>query len=563
MSIVFAYLGWTWLLVALGTTTVALALAAWRTWRPADTPQAQHRLAVCALCACLVILAVAPIALTAERGQPATAASAAETSRTLSQAATTAPVNAPPQRGGPSPDTANTIARAVGAIWMLAAAFMLTRLAGGWLVVHQLAGRVRPSDSPLMRGVVDRLRAKMRVRTPVRICESPEIGVPIIVGLAPVLIVPPELALEPAVVTLEPLLAHELAHVGRHDYLLNMVQSTVDALMVAFPGARWISARIRETREYCCDEMAVQVCGDTRRYVEALAGIATLSAARHPVAALGVSGPRLATRIQRLLRGDPAVRHRWARLTAFAAFAALIVVAGDRAAGLAAGQVAQLQSSESQRAAVGLGQAFELTYSYSYEQPGSAVVVAPLTHGVAFACDSAVVQNNANIAATGLAFVAVAELWRAEERYPVQIFTTDVIPVMIDPGATADVDIQLLTEEDQTRLGAIAPKVHIMCALTKVTYANGATWEVTPNPAARTADAALSLPPSQVSRSLLSAARTQGFVCRDDRGGEYSMGALVEIRNEPGTLARCADASSPETGERAVRWVEYVATPRN
>lgn len=562
MSIVFAHLGWTWLLVALGTTTVALALAAWRTWRPADSPQAQHRLAVGALCACLVILAVAPIALIAGRGQAAPAASAAETPRTPSPAAATAPVNASPQPGGPSPETANTIARAVGAVWMLAAAFMLTRLAGGCLVVHQLAGRARPSDSPLMRGVVDRLRAKMRVRTPVRICESPEIDVPIIVGLAPVLIVPPELALEPAVVTLEPLLAHELAHVERHDYLLNMVQSIVDALMVAFPGARWISGRIRETREYCCDEIALEVCGDRRGYVEALAGIATLSVARQPVAALGVGGPRLATRIRRLLHGDPEVHHRWARLTVLAAAATVAVVVCDRAADFAATRLAaQVQQVSAQGPET--GGAFKLTMSFSYQQPGSAIVIARSIHGVAFACDSASVTNNANVAVTGLAFVAVAELWDAQRHGPVQIFTTDEIPVAIAPGATADVTVRLLAQHEWVQLGAIAPNVQVHCALRKVTYANGAIWEVTPNPAARTADAALSLPPAEVPRSLLSAAPTPGFVCRDDRGGEYSMGALVPIRNEPGTLARCADVSSPETGERAVRWVDDAATPRN
>lgn len=288
MTALLTYAGWMWLIVALGTTTVALALAAWRTWRH-DTPQAQHRLAVCALAACVVLLALAPLALMADRGQRAPSASPPGASQLL-QTAAVASEYALPQLTRASTQTTNMIARAVGALWTLGAAFMLIRLAGGWLVVHQLAGRARPSDSPAVRGVVERVRAKMRVQTPVRICESAEIDVPIIVGFAPVLIVPPQLTFEPAVVALEPLIAHELAHVVRRDYLLNMLQSVADAVMVAFPGVRWISARIRETREYCCDEIALQVCGDRRGYVEALAGIATLSVARQPAAALGVGG---------------------------------------------------------------------------------------------------------------------------------------------------------------------------------------------------------------------------------------------------------------------------------
>jgi len=335
-----------------------------------------------------------------------------------------------------------------------------------------------------------------------------------------------------------------------------MLQSVADAVMVAFPGARWISARIRETREYCCDEIALQVCGDRRGYVEALAGIATLSVARQPVAALGVGGPRLATRIRRLLHGDPEVHHRWARLTVLAAAAIVAVIVCDRAADLAATRLAaQVQQVSAQGSEP--GGAFKLTMSFSYQQPGSAIVIARSIHGVAFACDSASVTNNANVAVTGLAFVAVAELWNAQGRELVQIFTKDVMPVAIAPGETADVEVHLLAQHEWGPLGAIAPNVQVHCALRKVTYANGAIWEVTPNPAARTSDEALSLPPAEVPRSLVSAGAVTAMNCRDDRGGEYSAGALVQIRNEPGTFAECLDVSPPRAPERTVRWVEY------
>ena len=225
----------------------------------------------------------------------------------------------------------------------------------------------------------------------------------------------------------------------------------------------------------------MQVCGDTRRYVEALAGIATLSVARQPVTALGVGGPRLATRIRRLLHGDPEVRHRWARLTALAAAAVVAAIACDRASDLAAAQVAaQVQPVNAQ--APESGGAFNLTMAYSYEQPGSSIVIKRFTHGVTFACDSATVQNNANVAVIGLAFVAVAQLRQAQGYDPVKIFTTDVIPIAIEPSATADVRVDLVAQPEWMQLEAIAPKVHVMCALAKVNYSNGAVWEVTPNP---------------------------------------------------------------------------------
>ena len=84
---------------------------------------------------------------------------------------------------------------------------------------------------------------------PLRLLESSEVDVPIVVGCRPVLILPEHLLAERSLETIEPLLAHELAHVRRRDYLMNMLQSGADAVMCAFPGASWISARVRETRE--------------------------------------------------------------------------------------------------------------------------------------------------------------------------------------------------------------------------------------------------------------------------------------------------------------------------
>ena len=67
----------------------------------------------------------------------------------------------------------------------------------------------------------------------------------------------------PAVVyTSEAILAHELAHVRRHDYLVNLIQSAVETLMFYHPATWWISNRIREERENRCDDVATQLCGD-------------------------------------------------------------------------------------------------------------------------------------------------------------------------------------------------------------------------------------------------------------------------------------------------------------
>ena len=59
---------------------------------------------------------------------------------------------------------------------------------------------------------------------------------------------------------MEALLAHELAHVRRQDYLVNLLQSVAEALLFYHPAVWWLSHRVRADRELCCDDLAVSVC---------------------------------------------------------------------------------------------------------------------------------------------------------------------------------------------------------------------------------------------------------------------------------------------------------------
>src|SRR5262249_62123234 len=103
---------------------------------------------------------------------------------------------------------------------------------------------------------------------------------------------------------IESILAHELAHIRRHDYLVNLLQSLVETLLFYHPGVWWVSRRIREERELCCDDLAVGVVGGPVLYAEALC---RLERARGEAAALAVaaSGGSLLARITRLVGAAP------------------------------------------------------------------------------------------------------------------------------------------------------------------------------------------------------------------------------------------------------------------
>lgn len=80
------------------------------------------------------------------------------------------------------------------------------------------------------------------------------------------------------------MLAHELGHIRRHDYLVNMLQNIVETLLFYHPAVWWMSARIRHERELCCDDLAVRSWGDALCHARALTTLEI---------ALGDASPRL------------------------------------------------------------------------------------------------------------------------------------------------------------------------------------------------------------------------------------------------------------------------------
>ena len=95
-------------------------------------------------------------------------------------------------------------------------------------------------------------------------CSSrPLVDVPTVIGwLRPVVLVPASALAGMTPQQLEAILAHELAHIRRHDYLVNLLQTLVETLLFYHPAVWWLSRRIRIERENCCDDLAVSLCGD-------------------------------------------------------------------------------------------------------------------------------------------------------------------------------------------------------------------------------------------------------------------------------------------------------------
>jgi BlaR1 peptidase M56 len=102
----------------------------------------------------------------------------------------------------------------------------------------------------------------------------------------------------------EAILAHELVHIRRHDYVVNVLETLAEILLFYHPCVWWVSERIRLEREHCCDDVVVDVCGDAVDYATALAELEAWRSQGTSVA-LAATGGSLADRLRRVL-GTPA-----------------------------------------------------------------------------------------------------------------------------------------------------------------------------------------------------------------------------------------------------------------
>ncbi len=192
--------------------------------------------------------------------------------------------------------------------WLIGATAFSLRLLGGWILAQRLRyRRVRAASAEWQR-TLDRLKARISVSRPVRLLVSGQLRAPAAIGwLRPIVLVPVgALAGFPAA-QIEALLLHELAHIRRYDYLVNILQSAVEAVFFYHPAVWWISSHIRAERELCCDDIAVSVTGDAISYALALAELDSERWIQPTV--MAASGGSLAGRIGRLL-GQPSGSQR-------------------------------------------------------------------------------------------------------------------------------------------------------------------------------------------------------------------------------------------------------------
>ncbi|HKC63146.1 MAG TPA: M56 family metallopeptidase, partial [Pyrinomonadaceae bacterium] len=192
--------------------------------------------------------------------------------------------------------------------WLAGVIFLIARFISGWRETRALKREVAPSLERWQM-MLERLARQVRVSRPVRLCESALVEVPTVIGwLRPLILFPAKAltGLEPK--ALRALLAHELAHIRRYDYLVNMLQSLVEILLFYHPAVWWVSRQVRLEREHACDDLALSLCnGDAVVYARALLSVEEMRVGVRGGRALvlAADGGSLVARIRRIVAPKP------------------------------------------------------------------------------------------------------------------------------------------------------------------------------------------------------------------------------------------------------------------
>jgi beta-lactamase regulating signal transducer with metallopeptidase domain len=198
------------------------------------------------------------------------------------------------------------------ALWICGVMIFALRTGGGLLRLRVLKTQASTHASEEWQTRLAELCERAGIAQLVRLCESALVDAPVVVGwLKPVILVPSGALLGLSAAQMEAIIVHELMHVRRHDFLVNLLQSFAEIALFYHPCAWWISAVIRREREFVCDDAVVAFYGERLVYARALANLETFrqtAKQNQPQLTLAATGGKLMNRIARILQKETEIK---------------------------------------------------------------------------------------------------------------------------------------------------------------------------------------------------------------------------------------------------------------
>lgn len=207
---------------------------------------------------------------------------------------------------------------------------------GGWTRLRRIRHQLTKPVSPDLEQTAQKIAHRLGVHKAFKVFESGLMQVPTAIGhMKPVILLPVSALTGLSLEQIEIIIAHELAHIKRHDYLINLFQTAIETFGFYHPAIWWLSHTIRVERENCCDDMVVHAFNNPVQYAKALTNMAKIRS-RQIDLAMAANGSSLVQRIERLVSVDKQAHRRPAWLAAILSVILIAAIAIPTTVGFAA-----------------------------------------------------------------------------------------------------------------------------------------------------------------------------------------------------------------------------------
>ncbi len=189
-------------------------------------------------------------------------------------------------------------------IWLLVIAIKFIRLSYGLYSIYQLKHKLVTPPAEFWNTRISELCEKLKISKKIVLLQSDILNIPCVIGyFKPIILFPAAMFSALPVKEVEAILIHELGHIRRNDFLVNIIQNIVEVVFFFNPAVIWVSTLIKTEREICCDDIAVSVTGNKQDYIKALISFSEFEQLKNQQFATSFSGEKkhLLNRTKRII----------------------------------------------------------------------------------------------------------------------------------------------------------------------------------------------------------------------------------------------------------------------
>lgn len=184
--------------------------------------------------------------------------------------------NSVPKSGQPSViiqliNLINTNAIWIVSIWLLVIAIKFVKLSAGFYNIYQLKHKLTSQPNEFWNKRINELSKQLNINKKIVFLQSNILSIPCVVGyFKPVILFPAAMFSALSVQQVEAILIHELGHIRRNDFFVNILQNIIEVIFFFNPAVIWVSTLIKTERENCCDDLAIGIIENKQEYIKAL-----------------------------------------------------------------------------------------------------------------------------------------------------------------------------------------------------------------------------------------------------------------------------------------------------